>query len=91
MNADADADDEEVVQLVYRAQEESEDANDPDTLEVPLRTPSQVMDSVNLLRRFAGAHEGAEDALNSLPSYKCAISLPTKRMQAKITGFFTRQ
>ncbi|KAH7932333.1 hypothetical protein HPB52_024708 [Rhipicephalus sanguineus] len=62
-NADADADtditevidDEETVQLVPSTQEESEDANDPDTVEAPVLTPSQMMDAVDLLRRFAEA------------------------------------
>ncbi|KAG0415784.1 hypothetical protein HPB47_007044 [Ixodes persulcatus] len=57
VNADADADTdttevldgEEIVQLVSGAQEESEDANDPDAVEAPMPTPSQVMDAVNIL------------------------------------------
>ncbi|KAL1439377.1 hypothetical protein MTO96_010389 [Rhipicephalus appendiculatus] len=65
VNSDADAkedlDDEEIVQLVSGAQEEPEDANGPDTVEAPVPTLSQVMDAVDLLRRFAGAHEGAEE------------------------------
>ncbi|KAH7946829.1 hypothetical protein HPB52_004903 [Rhipicephalus sanguineus] len=34
-------DDEEIVQLVSGAQQKSEDANDPDTVEAPVPTPSQ--------------------------------------------------
>ncbi|XP_040070451.3 tigger transposable element-derived protein 6-like [Ixodes scapularis] len=97
VNANADAntdttevlDDEEIVQLVSGAQEKSEEAKGPDAIEAPVPTPSQVMDAVDLLRRFAGAHEGAEDALTSLASYeKCVRPLLTKRAQAKITSFF---
>ncbi|KAH6948063.1 hypothetical protein HPB50_022773 [Hyalomma asiaticum] len=77
MNTDTDTtevlDEKEIVQLVSSAQEESEDANDPDTVEAPVPTPGQVMDAVDLLRRFAGAHEGAEDALTALASYKNCI------------------
>ncbi|KAH7982938.1 hypothetical protein HPB52_008322 [Rhipicephalus sanguineus] len=46
--ADADTDttdvldDEEIVQPVSGAREESEDANDPDTVEASVPTPSQV-------------------------------------------------
>ncbi|KAH7986396.1 hypothetical protein HPB52_024995 [Rhipicephalus sanguineus] len=87
-NTDADTDttevldDDEIVQLVSDVQEESEDANDPDTVEAPMPTPSQVMDAVDLLRRFAGPHEGAEDALISLASYKnCLLLLLTKHTQ----------
>lgn len=80
------------MQLVSGAQEVSEDVNDPDTAEAPVVTPSQVMDAVDLLRRFAGAHEGAEDALTSLASYEeCVRPVLMKRVQAKITSFFTRQ
>ncbi|KAM7281492.1 tigger transposable element-derived protein 6-like [Ixodes scapularis] len=97
VNADTDAntdttevlDDEEIVQLVSGAQEKSDEAKGPDAIEAPVPTPSQVMDAVDLLRRFAGAHEGAEDALTSLASYeKCVRPLLTKRAQAKITSFF---
>ncbi|KAH7936024.1 hypothetical protein HPB52_016694 [Rhipicephalus sanguineus] len=62
--ADADThpravlDDEEIVQLVSGAQEESENANDPDTVEAPVPIPSQVMDAIDLLMRFDGTHEG---------------------------------
>lgn len=69
-NADTDTteviDDEEMVQLVSGAQEESEDVNDPDTSEDPVPTPSQVMHAVDVLRRFAEACKGAEDSLTSL-------------------------
>ncbi|KAH7935850.1 hypothetical protein HPB52_014346 [Rhipicephalus sanguineus] len=85
--ADADAnnhttavlDDEETAQLVSGAQEESEDANDPDTVEAPIPTPSEVMDAVDLLRRFAGTHEGAEDADILLASHEdCVLLLLTR-------------
>ncbi|KAH7984703.1 hypothetical protein HPB52_023532 [Rhipicephalus sanguineus] len=97
--ADADAntdttevlDDEEIVQLVSVAQEESEDANDPDTVKASVPTPSQVMDAVDLLRRFAGAHEGAEDALISLASYENCVLTKCADENPKITSFFTRQ
>ncbi|KAH7933927.1 hypothetical protein HPB49_019319 [Dermacentor silvarum] len=80
VDADTDTrevlDEEEIVQLVSGAQEESEDGNDPDTVEAPVAAPS--MDAVNLLRRFAGAHEGAEDALISLASCEnCVLPLLT--------------
>ncbi|KAH7957164.1 hypothetical protein HPB52_015728 [Rhipicephalus sanguineus] len=82
----------ELVQLVSSVREESEGANDLDTVEAPMPTPSQVMDAVNFLRRFAGAHEDAEDALISLASYEnCVLPLLTKHVPAKITSFFTRQ
>lgn len=69
VNVDADAhtdttellNNDELVQLVSGAQEEFEDANDPDTVEAPNPTASQLMDAADLLRRFAGAHEGVED------------------------------
>lgn len=68
VNTDADTDtdttdildNEEIVQLVSGAQEESEDVNDPGTVEVPVPTPRQVTDAVDILRRFAGAHAGAD-------------------------------
>ncbi|KAH7948984.1 hypothetical protein HPB49_003847 [Dermacentor silvarum] len=68
VDVDADTDttevlnDEETVPLVSGTQEEPEDANDPDTVETPVATPTQGMDAVDLLRRFASAYEGAEDA-----------------------------
>ncbi|XP_077548331.1 receptor-type tyrosine-protein phosphatase alpha-like [Haemaphysalis longicornis] len=44
-----------------------------------LATPREVMDAVDLLRRFAGAHESSEDALTSLASNdKCVLTLLTK-------------
>ncbi|KAH7982357.1 hypothetical protein HPB52_004199 [Rhipicephalus sanguineus] len=85
-------DDDEIVQLVSGAQEESEDANDTDTVKAPVPTLSQVIDAVDLLRRFAGAHKAAEDALISLASYdNCVLPMLTKRMQAKIMSFYTGQ
>ncbi|KAK8761008.1 hypothetical protein V5799_027727 [Amblyomma americanum] len=41
-------------------------ADDPAGAEAPVPTPGQVMDALDLLRHFAGAHEGTEDALDAL-------------------------
>lgn len=55
-------------------------------------TPSQVVDTIDILRQPAGAHDGMEDALNVLVGYeKSVCSLLAKCMQAKITVFFTRE
>lgn len=73
-NADANTTevliDEEIIQLVSVAQEVPEDAENPETADAPVPTIGQVMDAIDLLRHFARAHEGTEDALNVLACYK---------------------
>lgn len=57
-----------------------------------MSTSSQVKDAVDFSRWFAGDHEESKDALNALVGYeKSLCPLLVKRMQAKITGFFTRK
>ncbi|KAK8771920.1 hypothetical protein V5799_024835 [Amblyomma americanum] len=64
-------------------------ADDPAGAKAPVPTPGQVMDALDLLRHFAGAHEGTEDALDALQTYEKSVRpLLTKRTQAKITDFF---
>ncbi|KAK8776523.1 hypothetical protein V5799_030134 [Amblyomma americanum] len=64
-------------------------ADDPAGAEAPVPTPGQVMDALDLLRHFAGAHEGTEDELDALQTYEKSVRpLLTKRTQAKITDFF---
>lgn len=100
VRADADADidmmevldDDEIVQLVSGARKESEDADNLETAKAPVPAPIEVMDAIDLLRQFAGAHKGTEDTLNALASYEKSVHpLLTKRTQAKLTGFFGKK
>ncbi|KAH7955299.1 hypothetical protein HPB52_000186 [Rhipicephalus sanguineus] len=87
-DADADTD----TTLLDDEEIESEEVNDPDTGQAPVPTTSQVMDAVDLLRRFAGVHEGAEDALISLASYEnCAILRRTVDSSANTLGLMKRK
>ncbi|KAM7285014.1 tigger transposable element-derived protein 6-like [Ixodes scapularis] len=97
-DADADIqttevlDDSEILRLVATGQKDDAEADDAEAVEDPVPTPSQVMDAVDLLRRFAGAHEGTAAAFNALTAYeKCVLPLLTKRSQSKITSFFLEQ
>ncbi|XP_040072206.2 tigger transposable element-derived protein 6-like [Ixodes scapularis] len=97
-DADADIqttevlDDSEILRLVATGQKDDAEADDAEAVEDPVPTPSQVMDAVDLLRRFAGAHEGTAAAFNALTAYeKCVLPLLTKRSQSKITSFFLQQ
>ncbi|KAG0432697.1 hypothetical protein HPB47_020600 [Ixodes persulcatus] len=92
-DADADIqttevlDDSEILRLVATGQK-----HDVEAVEDPVPMPSQVMDAVDLLRRFAGAHEGTAVAFNALTAYeKRVLPLSTKRSQSKITSFFVEQ
>lgn len=54
----------------------SEEDDDENTTEAPVPTPSEVLDAIDLLRRYAGAFEGMEAALNALATYeKCMAPL----------------
>lgn len=84
--------DEAIIYIVTSAPEDSENVDDTEHAEAPVSTPSQVMDAVDLLRQFAGAHEGTKDASNMFVGYeKSVCMLLVKRMQAKIAGFLTRE
>ncbi|KAG0428674.1 hypothetical protein HPB47_024352 [Ixodes persulcatus] len=92
-DADADIqatevlDDSKILRLVATGQKD-----DAEAVEDPVPMPSQVMDAVDLLRRFAGAHEGTAVAFNALTTYeKCVLPLLKKRSQSKITSFFLEQ
>lgn len=96
VNADANAvttevlDDGDILRLVGSVEGVAADDVDDDSevTEAPVPTPGQVMDAIDLLRQFAGAHEGTEDALDALQAYEKSVRpLLTKRTQAKITDF----
>lgn len=54
----------------------SEGDDDGNATEAPVPTPSEVLDAIDLLRRYAGAFEGMEAALNALATYeKCMAPL----------------
>lgn len=97
VNADANAvttevlDDGDTLRLVGSVEGVAADDvdNDSEVTEAPVPTPGQVMDAIDLLRQFAGAHEGTEDALDALQAYEKSVRpLLTKRTQAKISDFF---
>ncbi|EEC09401.1 conserved hypothetical protein [Ixodes scapularis] len=97
VNADANAvttevlDDGDILRLVGSVEGVAADDvdNDSEVTEAPVPTPGQVMDAIDLLRQFAGAHEGTEDALDALQAYEKSVRpLLTKRTQAKISDFF---
>lgn len=71
---------------------QSEDADDTEDAEAPVSIPSRMMDVIDVLRRFAGAHDETKDALNALVGYEKSVHpLVAKRTQAKMTSFFTRK
>lgn len=78
--------DEKIVGLVSGSQKVSQDADDPETAEVPVPAPGQVMDAIDLLRRFAGAaHEGTKDELNALAFHELSVRpILIKRIQANM-------
>lgn len=55
--------DEEMVQLVSGTQELSEDADDLEASEACVPAPDMVMDAIDLIRWFAGAHDRTKDVL----------------------------
>lgn len=62
----------------------SDHVDDPETAAAPVPAPGQVMDAIDLPRRFAAAHVGTEDALNALECCEKSVRpLLTKRTQAK--------
>ncbi|KAM7299193.1 uncharacterized protein ISCGN_019760 [Ixodes scapularis] len=77
-NADANAvttevlDDGDILRLVGSVEGVAADDVDDDSevTEALVPTPGQVMDAIDLLRQFAGAHEGTEDALDALQAYE---------------------
>lgn len=94
LSASAEADttdalnDEETVHLVSSTQEMWEGAHDPGTAEPPV--PALL--TTDLLRRFAGTHEGTQHALNALECYEISVRpFFTKRTQAKLRVLFRQK
>lgn len=53
--------------------EKLEDADDTKDNEAPVPSWSQLMDTVDLLRWFAGARRGTEGTLNALVGYEKGV------------------
>lgn len=80
------SDDEDILRLVGSVEGDTDD--DSEESKAPVPTPGQVMDALDLLRQFAGAHEGTENALDALHTYEKSVRSLTKCKQAKIADFF---
>ncbi|KAH6944338.1 hypothetical protein HPB50_002711 [Hyalomma asiaticum] len=72
MSADANVvttevlDDKDIVRLIVSMEGVAAEDADTEEGEVPVPTPSQVMDALDLLRQFTGVQEGTKDALDAL-------------------------
>lgn len=54
-----------------------------------VQSSARVIDMIDIMRRFVGSHEGAEQVLNALPEFESlAQPLMCANTQAKITDYF---
>ncbi|XP_072142740.1 tigger transposable element-derived protein 6-like [Dermacentor andersoni] len=81
-------DDDAVIQSITNTEMQDDDSDEELQAASSIATPKQVMDALDLLRTYAGAHS-QEQALAALPTYERLIT-PTliKERQMKLTEFF---